>query len=355
MSEGVENIRLPGARVVRNSANRLTLGRLAWTMAVLIGALILISLVAVAVGSEHVSLASICRICWAGITGHAASVPGYQVSIIADVRLPRILTAVTVGAALSVAGAAYQGLLKNPLADPYILGVSTGAAVGAIVATIFAESILVGRPIAAFVGAVLTMAAVYGLGQGGRGSQSDRLVLSGIITNTFLSSVVIFLLTASSGSQLRSIFSWLIGDLSGTTELLPLVGGIAVVGIVVVFLNARSLNLLMIGDQDAQALGVEVRRVRFVMFAAASLITGAVVAISGVIGFVGLVVPHAVRMVCGSDNRIVIPASGLVGASFLLLADLIARTVLSPREIHIGVITALIGAPVFVYLLRRSA
>jgi len=354
MSEGVENIGLPIAAAA-GGRNRLTAGRLAWTIALLIGVLILISLVAIAVGSEHVSLVSIWRICWAALTGRSASVPGYQVSIIADVRLPRILTAVVVGAALSVAGAAYQGLLKNPLADPYILGVSTGAAVGAIVATVFAESILVGRPIAAFAGAILTMAAVYGLGQKERGSSSDRLILAGIITNTFLSSVVIFLLTASSGSQLRSIFSWLIGDLSGTTSLLPLVVAIVVAGIAVVFLNARSLNLLMIGDQDAQALGVEVRRVRLIMFAAASLITGAVVAISGVIGFVGLVVPHAVRMVCGSDNRIVIPASGLVGASFLLLADLIARTILSPREIHIGVISALIGAPVFVYLLRRSA
>jgi len=354
MSEGAENISLAIA-AVNGRANRLTVGRLARTMAILIGVLILISLVAIAVGSEHVGLNSILSICWSLITGHPASAPTEQVSIIAGVRLPRILTAIVVGAALSVAGAAYQGLLKNPLADPYILGVSTGAAVGAIVATVFAESILVGRPIAAFVGAILTMAAVYGLGYRERGSSSDRLILSGIIINTFLSSVVIFLLTASSGSQLRSIFSWLIGDLSGTPELLPLVVAIVVIGIAVVFLNARSLNLLMIGDQDAQALGVEVWRVRIIMFAAASLITGAVVAKSGVIGFVGLVVPHAVRMVCGSDNRIVIPASGLVGASFLLLADLVARTILSPREIHIGVITALIGAPVFVYLLRRSA
>src|SRR5262249_4073125 len=348
------NIALQETAVVRNRWERLTPGRLAWTIAILIGVLVLISFVAVAVGSEHVSLATIWKICWAELTGSVARVPGEQVSIIADVRIPRVLTAIVVGAALSVAGAAYQGLLKNPLADPYILGVSTGAAVGAIVATIFAGSILLGRPLAAFIGAVLTMAAVYALGQKDRGSSSDRLVLAGIITNTFLSSVVIFLLTASSGSQLRSIFSWLIGGLSGTMGLLTLVAVVVAVGISAVFLNARSLNLLMIGDEDARALGVEVRRVRFMMFAAASLITGAVVAISGVIGFVGLVVPHAVRMVCGSDNRIVIPASGLVGASFLLLADLIARTIMAPREIHIGVITALIGAPVFVYLLRRT-
>lgn len=347
------NIALQETAIARSRWERLTLGRLAGTIALLVGVLILISLVAVAVGSEHVSLSTIWKICWAELTRGTPSVPGDQVSIIAGVRIPRVLTAIVVGAALSVAGAAYQGLLKNPLADPYILGVSTGAAVGAIIATIFARSILLGRPLAAFVGAVLTMAAVYSLGQKNQGSASDRLILSGIITNTFLSSVVIFLLTRS-GSQLRQIFAWLIGDLSDPTGLLPLVAVVVAIGIGAVFLNSRSLNLLMIGDEDARALGVEVRRVRFILFAAASLITGAVVAISGVIGFVGLVVPHAVRMVCGSDNRIVIPASSLVGASFLLLADLIARTIMSPQEIHIGVITALIGAPVFVYLLRRT-
>src|SRR5262249_40496258 len=155
-------------------------------IAILACVLILISFVAVAVGSEHVSLSTIWRICWGELTGVPASIPGEQVSIIADVRVPRVLTAMVVGAALSVAGAAYQGLLKNPLADPYILGVSTGAAVGAIVATVFAGSILVGRPIAAFIGAVLTMAALYALGQKNRGSSSSRLILAGIIINTFL-------------------------------------------------------------------------------------------------------------------------------------------------------------------------
>src|SRR5262249_40319123 len=255
---------------------------LAWTIAMLICVLILISFAAVAVGSEHVSLSTIWRICWAEMTWATPTAPPELVSIIADVRIPRVLKGIVVGAALSVAGAAYQGLLKNPLADPYILGVSTGAAVGAIVATVFAGSILVGRPIAAFIGAVLTMAALYALGQKNRGSSSSRLILAGIIINTFLSSVVIFLLERS-GSQLHSIFSWLMGNLNGTPGLLPVVVVIVVAGIVVIGLNARNLNLLMTGDEDAIALGVEVRRVRFALFAAASLITGAVVAISGVI------------------------------------------------------------------------
>ncbi|MGH9764113.1 MAG: FecCD family ABC transporter permease, partial [Blastocatellia bacterium] len=248
-----------------------------------------------------------------------------------------------------------QGLLRNPLADPYILGISTGGALGAILATIYASSWPMARPAAAFAGAVITIALVYFLGQTRQGASSERLILAGIITNTFLSSAVIFLLTAASGAHLQSIFAWLIGDLSGAGRLLPLVALLSIAGIAVIYVNARSLNLLMIGEEEALILGVEVRRVKFVLFLTASLITGAVTAISGVIGFVGLVIPHAIRLVGGSDNRLVVPASALGGAAFLLLADTLARTVAAPTEIHVGVITALVGAPAFIYLLRRTS
>jgi iron complex transport system permease protein len=167
--------------------------------------------------------------------------------------------------------------------------------------------------------------------------------------------MVIYLVTAVSGLRQRSVFSWLIGDLGGEPRLLPLVTILVVIGSLLIFVNARSLNLLMTSDQEAMALGVDVNRVYVTVFLAASLITGAAVAVSGVIGFVGLIIPHAVRLVGGSDNRLVVPGSALVGAAFLLLADVIARTVVAPREMHIGVITALIGAPVFVYLLRRTS
>jgi iron complex transport system permease protein len=334
--------------------DRLTLRRLVAVLISLSALLAVIACFAVATGSEHVGLASIIKIVVAEITGRAAEVIPEQQTIIVDIRLPRVMMAIVVGAALSVAGATYQALLRNPLADPYILGVSTGAALGAIAATVFSESLPISRPVAAFTGAVLTIAVVYALGQSSRGSASDRLILAGVITNTFLSSVVISLLMAS-GSRLPSIFSWLIGDLGTEARLLPLVALFIVAGIAIIYVNARSLNLMMTGEQESLALGVEVIRVKVLVFLAASLITGAAVAVSGVIGFVGLIIPHAVRLAGGSDNRLVLPASALVGASFLVIADTIARTILAPRELYIGVVTALVGAPVFVYLLRRTS
>jgi iron complex transport system permease protein len=333
---------------------RLTQKRLLTTIVVL-GALLVVAVcVALAIGSEPVTLGSIFKILTAKITGGAIDVSPEQQTIIAEIRLPRVILAVVVGAALSVAGTAYQALLRNPLADPYILGVSTGAALGAIAATVFAEQLPLGRPLAAFTGATLTIGIVYFLGQTQRGASNERLILAGVITNSFLSSAVIFLLTVSTGSRLRSVFSWLIGDLSGDVKLLPVVSIFILAGVAIILFYARSLNLLMIGEEQAHALGVEVRRVQIIVYLAASLITGATVAVSGVIGFVGLIIPHAVRLAGGSDNRLVIPASALVGAIFLLFADTVARTVIAPRELHIGVITALIGAPVFVYLLRRA-
>jgi cobalamin transport system permease protein len=315
-----------------------------------------LAVVAMSVGSVHVPAITIFKSLLAMLGGHSdPSLSPEQMVIITDIRLPRVLMAMVVGAALSVAGAAYQGLLRNPLADPYILGVSTGAALGAIAATVFAEAIPIGRPLAAFVGAVATIGLVYVLGQSRQGASTERLILAGIIVNAFLSSIVIFMVTAASDARLRSIFSWLIGDLGGEVRLLPVVSIFIAVGIAVIYLNARGLNLLMVGEEEALALGVEVKRVQISVYLAASLITGAAVAASGVIGFVGLVVPHAIRLAAGSDNRLVLPASALVGGGFLLLADTVARTVIAPRELHIGVITALVGAPVFVYLLRRSS
>lgn len=317
--------------------------------------LLLFSAVAIAVGSERIPVETILRILWSDIFGGSVEATPEQRVIISDIRLPRVLMAILVGGALSVAGASYQALLRNPLADPYILGVSTGAALGAIAATVFAESIPVGRPVAAFIGAVLAIMTVYFLGQGRQRASTERLILAGVITNTFLSSVVIFLLTAASGSRLRSVFSWLIGDLNGEMGLLPIVAVFIMTGIAIIYVNARSLNLMMTGEDEARALGVEVERVKVIVYLASSLITGAAVAASGVIGFVGLVIPHAIRLAGGSDNRIVVPASALVGAVFLLLADTVARTVIAPRELHIGVITAVVGAPIFVYLLRRAS
>lgn len=335
--------------------DRLTMRRLVITLAVLAIALILIAVFTIAVGSTHVSISTIFKTIASEITGHSADVTPEQRIIIIDIRIPRAMMAIVVGAALSVAGAAYQALLRNPLADPGILGISSGAALGALVATIFAESLPVSRPIAAFIGAVLTIAFVYALGQGQRGDSSVRLILAGMITNALLSSIVIFLVTTAAGSRQRNVISWLIGDLSSKEGLLPLVASLVLAGIFVIYLNARSLNLLMVGEQDALALGVEVDRVKLTVYIAASLVTGAAVAVSGALGFVGLIVPHAIRLACGGDNRLLVPASALAGSAFLLLADTVARTAIAPLDLPLGVITALMGAPVFVYLLRRAS
>jgi iron complex transport system permease protein len=333
---------------------RLTKRRLAVTLAALAAALAVAALVALAAGSEHVPFGRIAAAVAARLSGSPSPLSPEQQAIVFDVRLPRILLALVVGASLSVAGAAFQALLRNPLAEPYVLGVSSGAALGAVLSVVFFASFPVGRTVAAFAGAALTIAVVYAIGEGREGAPTERLILSGVIVNAFLGSTIIFLLTLTSESGLRGIYAWLIGDLSGAGPDFVPVALIALAGAAAVFLSARSLNLMMLGERDAASLGVSTRRTKLVVYLAASLVTGAAVSVSGMIGFVGLVVPHGVRLAVGSDNRLVVPASALVGAAFLVLADTVARTLFAPREIHIGVVTALVGAPAFVYLLRRS-
>ena len=333
---------------------RLTPRRLAVALATLAVVLAVACGVALAFGSEHVPLGGIVAAMWARMTGGPSPLSAEHSAIVFDVRLPRLALALVVGASLSVAGSAFQALLRNPLAEPYILGVSSGAALGAVLSAVMFAAAATGRTMSAFVGALATIAVVYAIGEGREGAPTERLILSGVIVNAFLSSAIIFLMTLTSESGLRGIYSWLIGDLSGSSETLWPIALVALAGTTAIFLCSRSLNLLMLGERDARALGVETRAVKVIVYVAASMITAASVAVSGMIGFVGLVIPHAVRLVVGSDNRLVVPASALVGAAFLALGDTLSRTLFAPREIHIGVVTALIGAPVFVYLLRRS-
>jgi len=207
----------------------------------------------------------------------------------------------------------------------------------------------------AFVGALIATFAVYRLARGKVGATPERLILAGVIVTTFLSSVIVFVTTLMDATRIRSFTFWLLGDLSGASKgLLPVALGIAGVGALVLTLNARSLNLLMLGERDAFDLGVEVGRVRVVVFLIASLLVGSSVAASGSVGYVGLVVPHLARLSLGSDNRISIPSAALGGAVFVIIADTIARTVIAPRELPVGAITALIGAPLFIYLLKRN-
>lgn len=278
-----------------------------------------------------------------------------QSSILLEIRLPRILLAAAVGASLAAAGASYQALLRNPLAEPYLLGISNGAAVGTMVALVFFGAHEWSRPVMAFAGALIASFVVYQLARGRAGASPERLILAGVIVTTFLSSAIVFITTLMDATRIRSFTFWLLGDLSGaTTRLLAIALVVSIVGSVLLTCYARPLNLLMLGERDAFDLGVEVGRVRLIVFLAAGLLVGTSVASSGSVGYVGLVVPHLVRLSLGSDNRIAIPAAALSGALFVVVSDMLARTLIAPRELPVGAITALIGAPLFIYLLRRG-
>ncbi len=278
-----------------------------------------------------------------------------QRTILFDVRLPRILLGATVGASLALAGASLQSLLRNPLAEPYLLGVSNGAALGTMLAFVFLSQIEWARPICAILGAGLATFAVYQMAKSRAGMNVERLVLSGVIVTTFLSSILVLLTTLLDAAKLRSFTFWLLGDLSQATQngfylTLIAVGG----GVILLSSQARALNLMMIGERDAFDFGVETNRVRLIVFTTAAALVGISVAASGSVGYVGLIVPHLIRLTIGSDNRLVIPFSAIAGACFVVAADTIARTAIAPRELPVGAITALIGAPLFIYLLRKS-
>ncbi|HEY2866442.1 MAG TPA: iron ABC transporter permease [Pyrinomonadaceae bacterium] len=278
-----------------------------------------------------------------------------QRSILFDIRLPRVFLAACVGASLAASGAGLQALLRNPLAEPYLLGVSNGAALGTMLSFVLFENLEFARPLMAFAGAVAATIVVYQMAKSRAGMTVERLVLSGVIVTTFLSSIIVLFTSLLDAAKLRSFTFWLLGDLSQATRNgVYLCFGAAVIGTVILASQARALNLMMIGERDALDFGVEVGRVRLLVFGAGALLVGASVAASGSVGYVGLVVPHIVRLASGSDNRSVIPFSALAGASFVVLADLIARVAIAPRELPVGAITALIGAPLFIYLLRRS-
>jgi iron complex transport system permease protein len=320
----------------------------------LLAALLCAVVAASVIGSQRLPVSSsLCALLTKG--SDACGLTAQERAILLDIRVPRILLAAAVGASLAAAGAAYQALLRNPLAEPYLLGVSNGAAVGTMIALVFFGANEWSRPLMAFAGALCATFAVYQLARGRAGATPERLILAGVIVTTFLSSAIVFITTMMDATRIRSFTFWLLGDLSGTSSgLLGVAGVAALVGVAVLTFNARSLNLLMLGERDAFDLGVEVARVRMMVFLAASLLVGASVASSGSVGYVGLVVPHLVRLSTGSDNRTAIPVSALSGALFVIVADTVARTVIAPRELPVGAITALIGAPLFIYLLRRG-
>ncbi|MGI9036382.1 MAG: FecCD family ABC transporter permease, partial [Pyrinomonadaceae bacterium] len=268
-----------------------------------------------------------------------------QTAILFDVRLPRVLLGASVGACLAAAGAAFQSLLRNPLAEPYLLGVSNGAALGTMLALTLFGAYQFSRPVMAFAGAGLATFAVYQFARSRAGMNNERLILSGVIVTTFLSSIIVLLTSLLDATRLRSFTFWLLGDLSQASKNSFYSAGLAaIIGTIILTAMARALNLMMLGERDAFDFGVEVRKTRIIVFATASALVGTAVASSGSVGYVGLIVPHLVRLTIGSDNRLVIPFSALFGASFVVLADTIARVAIAPRELPVGAITALIGA-----------
>jgi iron complex transport system permease protein len=278
-----------------------------------------------------------------------------QRTILFDIRIPRILLAVSIGGSLAVAGAALQSLLRNPLAEPYLLGVSNGAALGTMIAFVFVSPSEFARPVFAILGAGFATFVVWQIAKSRAGMNTERLVLAGVIVTTLLSSILILLTSLLDATRLRSFTFWLLGDLSqASPTAFYLVSATAILGTFVLISQAKALNLMMLGERDAADFGVEVKKTRLIVFVAASVLVGISVASGGSVGFVGLVVPHIIRLIFGSDNRIVIPASCLFGATFVVFADTISRTAISPRELPVGAITALIGCPLFIYLLRKN-
>jgi cobalamin transport system permease protein len=274
-------------------------------------------------------------------------------AVLWELRAPRVALGALVGATLAVSGGAYQAVFRNPLADPYLLGAAAGAGLGATVAIVYGGWMPL--PLAAFAGAIAAVGGAYLLGRSvGGGRDAATLILAGVAIAAFLTALQTLLLQQNT-ENVRAIYSWLLGRLStsgwGDVELaLPY----AAVSMLVILANQRILDVLRVGDDEALGLGVPVGRIRLLTVGAATLGTAAAVAVSGLIGFVGIVVPHAVRLLAGSSYRVVLPLSALFGAAFLVLADVIARTALSPAELPIGVVTACVGAPFFAIVLRKA-
>jgi len=334
----------------------LTLKRLLWTCGALAVVLLACMVLALNLGAVPISVTDLVLNLGRVAIGQSDQLPTEYRLIVFDLRLPRILLGILVGAALSVSGASFQAMLRNPLADPFILGVSSGAAVGSILATLIAPRFTLITPLGAFLGAITTIAAVYFLGRREGELDSTTLLLGGVISASFLSAIVMFLMTALTGRDLRGTVFWLMGDLS--TPIQPGLQWIFSVGLLAgigaIYTTAADLNLLLTGEREAIHLGVDVTRVKLVVYVSASLLTGLAVSASGTIGYVGLLVPHAVRLLFGPDYRLLIPASALCGAIAIVLADTLARTVAAPTELPVGAMTAMAGAPIFIYLLRRG-
>jgi iron complex transport system permease protein len=318
--------------------------RRTWVLPLLALALLAAFALALSVGSVPVSAAQL----WQIVTGGDAGMAG---EVVTSLRLPRALAAAACGGLLALAGALMQVLLRNPLADPYVLGISGGAAVGALLAMLAGVTAAL-LELSAFAGALAAMLLVFGLSHGEGGRTSTRLLLTGVIVSAGCGAAVSFILAVASEQSLRGMLFWLMGDAGAAGH-----PGLAVLtlmaGVIVCAPLARDLNLLARGDFTAQTLGVPVAKLRLMIHLIASALTAVAVTTVGSVGFVGLIVPHLMRLALGNDQRLLLPASVLAGAILLLLADTAARTIIAPAQLPVGVLTALLGVPVFLFLLNR--
>ena len=316
-----------------------------------------VSAVSLLAGSVHIDFGHVSRFLAKALTGDL-SITSQEEIILFSVRLPRIIFAGIVGASLSLGGVVFQAILRNPLADPYILGISGGSALGAIIGIVVgAGSFYLGVPLLAFLGALATVFLVFIVAGGTRGPLLDNsLLLSGVVVNAFFSAAILFFLSIVNSMELHSITFWLMGDLSGASgREISVVAFCLIFGFVLLYAQARKLDLIVQGEDTALQLGVNVERTKQWLLIITSLIISVAVSLAGIIGFVGIMVPHLMRLVFGSDHRLLLPVSALFGASFLIVADTISRVVFAPAELPVGVITALCGAPYFIFLLKRKA
>ena len=324
-------------------------------------AVVALALLSTGVGSVSIPPLTVARLLLARLPFLRLPVdaPATFGAILFDIRLPRVALVALTGAALATSGTAYQGLFRNPLADPYLIGVASGAGLGAIVAIVLREAhplsispFLV--PLGAFTGALATVALVYQLGRVGHSTPTTTLILAGVAVGSFATAVSTFLLLRL-GQQMVHVMAFLLGGYSAAGwEAVVAVAPFTLGGFVLMEVYARPLNVLLFGEEQARQLGVDTRRVKRVVIVAATLTTAGAVAFSGLIGFVGLIVPHAARMLVGPDHRRLLPLAALGGAGFLMFADLLARIAVSPEELPLGVVTAFAGAPFFLFLLRRA-
>ncbi len=342
---------------------KLRRNRLILILLLLGGGLVIASLLASAFGAVTIPLPDILKMALNKIAvfDFTPTWGAVDETIIFQIRLPRVVGGALVGAALATAGVLFQGLLRNPMADPYIIGTSAGAALGATIAMMLPINLaflgfgLV--PVAAFIGALATVILVYNLARVGGKTPIISMLLAGFVVSALLSAVMAFMMSMSDrfGLNLHSIYSFLMGHISVTSwGQLAIIPPLVIGGIIGARFFASHLNAFSLGEEGAAYLGIEIERDKILILALGSLLTAAAVSISGLVSFVGLVVPHAVRLSLGPDHRLLLPASALAGAAFLVIADLLARILLAPVEIPVGVITAIIGAPFFIYLLRHT-